>query len=112
MKAIKIIVRCGYVALIVALFCLLGGIFSPRPKDYSRIKHTINLLVEGQEIDSGSREAVYEFLKRRFSGERGEALGLDFSDVIRKIQSGQRLNTVDKQQLSTMLKMCSERSKR
>jgi len=110
MNKMRILIRIAYVALIIVGLCWLSGGFLPKTKDYSRVRMSIKSLINDQEIDPSARAAVYEFLSHRYIGERGKALGLDFSVVIEKIQSGKRLDASEKRQLSTMVEMSSELS--
>jgi len=83
----------------------LAWTFQHRTKDYSNIRISLNRLLKDQEIDGREREAVCVFLRQRFTGERGKSLGVDYSAVIAKIETGAPLNELEKQQLTTMKEM-------
>lgn len=108
MKRLKLALRLFYLMLILlGLGLLVWMAPRPRPKDYSEVNRAIHLLLKDQQVASADRDKVCQFLHAIFTGERGEALGLDGSWMVEKIRSRQPLTNDDKRQLLKMVEMSS-----
>jgi carbamoylphosphate synthase small subunit len=96
MKILLLLLRCGYVAVIVALvYILINGMGSSR-QDFSDIESSITKIIAGQSVEQAKRLQVVNYLDRHLTDERLGVDKINKGNILKKIREADELNSSER----------------